>query len=884
MQLGLALSGGGFRATLFHLGIVKALLDRGVLEDVRHITSVSGGSILAAHLVLHWDEYTDPSTFAEPAREIIEFARKDVRGRVFRRLLLPPYLLLPYLGNLRQRRRLRRDGTVRNLLFERDLHALFGEMLLRDLPAKAPKVRLDILTTNLTQGSLAYFSNGEFVASDEPSADRIETPITVARAVMTSALFPGFFPTVEFNAENLVVEPGKFSRTQYFTDGGVYDNLGIRRFQTVLAQDENALEQVLVSDASGAFDWLIESETLGYWKTALRSSEVFMKRLADLECELAGGDSEQFKFLRISDVAENGVLPETVQEQIKHIRTDLDRFSVSEIRAVVMHGYEVAARATEGWTDVPASKMVPWDPFPEVPREPEMRWVDQLRRARFHPSGLFNRRDWPSYVYPALLILALVLLVNWYQGQRVHWHYGDQVRVNGEIVDRVDEPEQTKAIVAGALRKPHRNQENRLEAAFLAYALQLQQQDDASKKMLEKAKANLDPAHLSRFHQAKWRHFYSTLPMTSFGFPDCPDPERALAFAEDAVAGVPARSSYQLEVALMSYGIAAKPEQTAELKKRSLELLDRAKRKLDAGRLARFHETKWKHFYSTLRTTSFGFRELPDLDVALQYAKDAIDGLPHQSPLHVETALTSYGVYSKPYQEKMQVDPQKFAARKAEARKAFEQALQYLDSIDTNELSPINRFRATLMKGHLFLTNGGDEFTAAGDLMNKGKRAEAAGKAQEAEIQYANAWNTYELARDLYFTDLWKVHINLCNAASARARAAARYIASKEPLDESTRQQLRTVIRANRLAAQRSCMDALDVAVSGVWQPSFVLAGVALDQNNPVEASKRFLDGYAIARRNDEGELFLDYLRGRKEVEPLCQFTEFSRTFIEACR
>lgn len=61
MQLGLALSGGGFRATLFHLGVVKALLDRGVLKDVCHITSVSGGSILAAHLVLHWEEYTDPS-------------------------------------------------------------------------------------------------------------------------------------------------------------------------------------------------------------------------------------------------------------------------------------------------------------------------------------------------------------------------------------------------------------------------------------------------------------------------------------------------------------------------------------------------------------------------------------------------------------------------------------------------------------------------------------------------------------------------------------------------------------------------------------------------------------------------------------------------------
>jgi predicted acylesterase/phospholipase RssA len=56
-KMGLALSGGGFRGTLFHLGVVRFLRDAGVLRDVTHITSVSGGSILAAHLVLNWERY-----------------------------------------------------------------------------------------------------------------------------------------------------------------------------------------------------------------------------------------------------------------------------------------------------------------------------------------------------------------------------------------------------------------------------------------------------------------------------------------------------------------------------------------------------------------------------------------------------------------------------------------------------------------------------------------------------------------------------------------------------------------------------------------------------------------------------------------------------------
>jgi len=55
MAIGLALSGGGFRATLFHLGVIAFLRDAGKLSEVTYITSVSGGSILSAHLVLNWE-------------------------------------------------------------------------------------------------------------------------------------------------------------------------------------------------------------------------------------------------------------------------------------------------------------------------------------------------------------------------------------------------------------------------------------------------------------------------------------------------------------------------------------------------------------------------------------------------------------------------------------------------------------------------------------------------------------------------------------------------------------------------------------------------------------------------------------------------------------
>src|SRR5262245_35722099 len=86
MKLGPALSGGGFRATLYHLGLVRFLYDAGILPHVTHITAVSGGSIIAAHLGLNWDRYNgSPGEFDTAAKEMLSLVRLDVRNRIVRR-------------------------------------------------------------------------------------------------------------------------------------------------------------------------------------------------------------------------------------------------------------------------------------------------------------------------------------------------------------------------------------------------------------------------------------------------------------------------------------------------------------------------------------------------------------------------------------------------------------------------------------------------------------------------------------------------------------------------------------------------------------------------------------------------------------------------------
>lgn len=85
-QIGLALSDGGFRATLYHLSVIRLLRDADLLRQVSHVTSVSGGSVIGAHLALNWDRYCGSEhEFDAAAHEVMRFIQLDVRNRIVRR-------------------------------------------------------------------------------------------------------------------------------------------------------------------------------------------------------------------------------------------------------------------------------------------------------------------------------------------------------------------------------------------------------------------------------------------------------------------------------------------------------------------------------------------------------------------------------------------------------------------------------------------------------------------------------------------------------------------------------------------------------------------------------------------------------------------------------
>src|SRR5687767_11103860 len=71
----LCLSGGGYRAMVFHVGVLWRLSEGNLLPTIKRVSSVSGGSITAAVLALTWDKLTK----ANPAQRRATFEAEVVR-------------------------------------------------------------------------------------------------------------------------------------------------------------------------------------------------------------------------------------------------------------------------------------------------------------------------------------------------------------------------------------------------------------------------------------------------------------------------------------------------------------------------------------------------------------------------------------------------------------------------------------------------------------------------------------------------------------------------------------------------------------------------------------------------------------------------------------
>jgi predicted acylesterase/phospholipase RssA len=352
-SIALALSGGGFRATLFHLGVICFLRKSGSLSRVRHICSVSGGSILAAHLVLNWDAYTsdDPRKFERIAGELIRFTKADVRGKIFRYWLLW-LITIGWVPFLFRRFIPRSWWDLRTWLLQRYYRKLLGEQTLDQLgQASRSAPTLHILATSMTTGKLCSFTSEGFSADCMEDAERTGGLLSVAQAVAASSAFPPAFPVVTLWRSDST----KMPHNEHLTDGGVYDNLAIlqlKRFPDPIK---------FVSDAGASFYTDPEATYPNVVSRTNRTSGILMTRLARVDVDGFGAEEAGHIVCHIEGAAESSIHRDLAQ-WLPRFRTDLDGFSNREVRALVLHGYAAAHAA---WKKVQANvNYEPWDPLP----------------------------------------------------------------------------------------------------------------------------------------------------------------------------------------------------------------------------------------------------------------------------------------------------------------------------------------------------------------------------------------------------------------------------------------------------------------------------------------------------------------------------------------
>lgn len=350
-KVGLALSGGGFRASFFHIGVLAYLAERDALRRVEVLSCVSGGSIVGAHFYLELQRMLQAKRDAEVTvkdylcivqtleREFLKGVQTNIRSQVFgsiwanlRAFLQPGYTTTRRLGVLYERALYSRvkDGRGGR---PRYLNELFVQPLGEDRDAFQPKydnwrrsAKVPMLVINATTLNTGH--NWQFTASwmGEPpfalaaevesnyelrrmyhsEAPRLRNRwrpwfmrpfappdyqnIRLGEAVAASSCVPGLFEPIVF--------PDLYEgKTVRLVDGGVHDNQGIA---SLLEQDCNV---VLVSDASGQME-AQDQPKAGRLGVSLRSFNVSMTRVRqaqyrELAARLRSGLIKGLMFLHL---------------------------------------------------------------------------------------------------------------------------------------------------------------------------------------------------------------------------------------------------------------------------------------------------------------------------------------------------------------------------------------------------------------------------------------------------------------------------------------------------------------------------------------------------------------------------------------------------------
>lgn len=371
---GIALSGGGFRATLFHLGALWRMNEFGLLGSLDRITSVSGGSILAGLLGCRWSDLNFENGVAANYRETIAGPIQDFCGQTIDTWAIAKGKLNPF-------------KRVADYVAEAYDDRLYRGATLQALPDDGRKEgpRFIIYATNMQSGVSFRFSR-PYMADYRIGLNRNTGGVSIADAVAASSAFPPLLTpkVLKTNPDDWEQDrdPSKrgdlwhnaaFRRKIYLTDGGVYDNMGL---EAVF----DRCNPLYISAAGAPFSeqplgWLETNTELGI---GLRTTDILAeqcralrRRMAMARYELDGIKGAYWNIA--SEIACYGLADPIIEDNAitrrqRFVRTRLDSFGSEEQGHLINWGYAIADTAVRRWADPPKTPAWSW-PIGQYPLE-----------------------------------------------------------------------------------------------------------------------------------------------------------------------------------------------------------------------------------------------------------------------------------------------------------------------------------------------------------------------------------------------------------------------------------------------------------------------------------------------------------------------------------
>ena len=334
--VGLCLSGGGYRAMLFHLGALWRLNEAAYLKRIDRISSVSGGSIAAGMLASAWERLD----FHEGvARRLVEEVVQPVRRLASKTIDVKAIvlgLLLP--------------GDAADRAAAEYRRYLFQDTTLQDIPDTP---RFVFNAANVQSGALWRFMKPYM---RDYKVGEVKSPkVRLAVAVAASAAFPPVLSPLVLSLSPSDFTPGSggklgvepYTRKVVLTDGGVYDNLGLetvwKRLGTVLVSDGGG---VVPPEGNPPRDWFRHL----YRVIGLIHGQVGSLRKRTLIASFARGDREGAYWGITTDIAHYGLAdaldcPEERTRLLADVPTRLRRMNDRRQEQLINWGYAVCDAA-----------------------------------------------------------------------------------------------------------------------------------------------------------------------------------------------------------------------------------------------------------------------------------------------------------------------------------------------------------------------------------------------------------------------------------------------------------------------------------------------------------------------------------------------------------